>query len=130
MTTDALTKSRIIADQNDLFRVHSCAGVCVWKGHILHGQLVCTSGIQSLRSDDFDAVLYAVRDFDSFTPDNDPRGERDFGSFEMVSAETGKGFNIFWKFDYYAPDYEHGSKDAADPRVTRRILTIMLSHEY
>jgi hypothetical protein len=64
------------------------------------------------------------RIFDSFTPDNDPYGEHDFGAFEH------EGQRIFWKIDYYAPDMEHGSEDPADPKQTVRVLTIMLASEY
>ncbi len=62
--------------------------------------------------------------FDSFTEDNDPHGEHDFGAFEHA------GQRIFWKIDYYAPDMEHGSENPADPQQTVRVLTIMLAREY
>ncbi len=62
--------------------------------------------------------------FDAFTPDNDPHGERDFGSFEH------EGERIFWKIDYYDRSLQFGSEDPSDPRQTRRVLTIMLASEY
>ena len=37
---------------------------------------------------------------------------------------------VFWKLDYYDRDLRFGSEDAANPAVTRRVLTIMLSDEY
>jgi Protein of unknown function (DUF3768) len=61
--------------------------------------------------------------FDSFTEDNDPHGEHDFGAFEH------EGQRIFWKIDYYAPDMEHGSENPADPKQTVRVLTIILASE-
>jgi len=33
--------------------------------------------------------------FDSFTPDNDPYGEHDFGTIDWQEEK------IFWKIDYY-----------------------------
>jgi hypothetical protein len=56
------------------------------------------------------AIREKVELFDSFTEDNDPHGEHDFGAFEH------EGQRIFWKIDYYAPDMEHGSENPADPQ--------------
>lgn len=128
MTTTTLTNAQVIAEQNDLFRSFLPANVCIWKGHIVHGQPVCTDGIMALRSDHLDTVMDTVRDFSDFTGDNDPHQKHDFGSF--VLDLDGEETTINWKFDYYAPDYEHGSENPADPRVTRRVLTVMLACEY
>ncbi len=57
-----------------------------------------------------------VRTYDDLTTD--------FGAFEH------SGHHIFWKLDAYDRDLRYGSLDPADPRVTRRILTIMLAGEY
>ena len=62
--------------------------------------------------------------FDSFTEDNDPHGERDFGAFEH------EGQRIFWKIDYYDRALTYGSENPADPQQTVRVLTIMLASEY
>jgi len=70
------------------------------------------------------AATSAVRAFDAFTGDNDPNGERDFGSFAIC------GERLFWKIDYYDQDLRYGSPDPADAAVTRRVLTIMLASEY
>jgi len=59
-----------------------------------------------------------------FSSDNNPYGEHDFGSFEI------DGHKLFWKIDYYALDMMHGSEDAANPDITTRVLTIMLTEEY
>ena len=37
---------------------------------------------------------------------------------------------VLWKFDYYDRDLQFGSEDAANPAVTRRLLTIMFADEY
>jgi Protein of unknown function (DUF3768) len=65
-----------------------------------------------------------VTEFNAFTPDNDPYGEHDFGSFEDG------GERIFWKIGYYDQRMEHGSEDPADPDRTYRVLTVMFSSEY
>ena len=69
-------------------------------------------------------ILRIVRDYDSFTPDNDPIGEHDFGRFEFEDAI------LYWKIDYYDLELAYGSADAANPEVTTRVLTILLADEY
>lgn len=69
-------------------------------------------------------VLARVRSFDAFGNDNDPYREHDFGS---IDTDQGR---IFWKIDCYDLQLEYGSPDAADPAVTKRVLTIMLAEEY
>jgi hypothetical protein len=110
-----------IAELNDRFRVS--LGIPAFSGGI-PGKVVMTAGIAALPADDITAVLTKVREFSIFTPDNDPRGEHDFGTFEQA------GEHGFWKIDYYAPDMIHGSEDPADPCKTARVLTIMLASEY
>ena len=84
--------------------------------------ILLTAGVQTLP--DVPGLIQAVKDFDSFTPDNDPYGEHDFGSFELDAVK------LFWKIDYYDRKLEYGSPDPADPAVTRRVLTILLAEEY
>lgn len=67
-------------------------------------------------------LIKAVRKFDSFTEENDPHGEHDFGSLEWY------GVQVFWKMDYYDWALEYG-EDPLSPRC-KRVLTIMLASEY
>jgi hypothetical protein len=69
-------------------------------------------------------LLIAVEDFDAFTPNNDPHGERDFGVIKL------NGNTFFWKFDCYDVDLLMHSPDPSDPTVTTRVLTVMLADEY
>jgi hypothetical protein len=85
-------------------------------------RVVITQLVQAL--DNPPDLLDQVRRYDAFTPDNDPYGEHDFGSFRHA-AET-----IFWKFDYYDLDLQMHSPDPSDPAVSARVLTIMLADEY
>jgi len=102
-----------IRDLNDLFR-RSLSG----------GKVMMTAGIAALPDAARATVFDEVRKFDAFTPDNDPHGKHDFGSFEV------DGRKIFWKIDYYDAAMEFGSEDPADPAKTTRVLTVMLASEY
>jgi hypothetical protein len=102
-----------IRDLNDILRT-------TW----LTGRVLMTAGIRSLPPELQSRIAEEVQTFTSFTPDNDPHGEHDFGAF------TVEGRKAFWKIDYYAPDMMHGSVDPADPLQTRRVLTIMLAEEH
>ncbi len=112
MTTTAKTKR--IAQLNDQFRKTGNGG-----------KMFTTQGIEALTIDQKMLVLAKVRQFDDFTPDNDPHGEHDFGAFTL--PDVGK---IYWKVDYYDLAMEYGSEDPANSEVTTRVLTIMLAEEY
>ena len=86
------------------------------------GRVVITQGVQALN--DLPSVLDQVRRYSAFTPDNDPYGEHDFGSFRH------DGITIFWKIDTYDVDLQMQSPDPTDSAVTARVLTIMLAEEY
>lgn len=57
-------------------------------------------------------------------PENDPRGEHDFLSFQHCNR------TFFWKCDYYNADMDGGSEDPADPDKTIRVGTLMLAEDY
>jgi hypothetical protein len=88
------------------------------------GRMFMTEGIAALSSADQSAIREKVERFDAFTPDNDPSGHHDFGSFDH------NGQKVFWKIDYWDRAMEFGSEDPSDPAVTTRVLTIMLASEY
>jgi hypothetical protein len=80
-----------------------------------------TAGVDALPSDVKAMVIRRVATFSDFTPDNDPHGEHDFGSFSLV------GRKLFFKIDLY----EEPEVKAADGQpVTTRVLTIMLAEEW
>jgi uncharacterized protein DUF3768 len=93
-----------------------------WLGVL--GQLVFTKGVVALGSDAVDRAVRAVREYADFTEDNDPHGEHDFGRLTLDETE------LFWKIDCYDTELKYGSPNAADPAVTRRVLTILLAEEY
>jgi hypothetical protein len=113
--------SQKIAAINDVFRTN--LGIPTFCGSI-PGRIVMTAGVAACSPADQNNILRKVRDFNSFTEDNDPHGEHDFGAFDHA------GERLFWKFDYYAPGMECGSEDPADLSKTFRVLTILLASEW
>lgn len=88
------------------------------------GRIFVTAGIAALLPDAQVEIMRRVHTFVAFTPDNDPYGEHDFGSFDYA------GKTIFWKLDCYDRDLNFGSPEPADETVTTRVLTVMLAEEY
>lgn len=89
------------------------------------GRVMVTPGVaDAFAQDQLGKVLEAVAQFDDFKEDNNPHGERDFGAFEV------DGTRMFFKFDYYDLNYQFGSVDPSNARMTRRVLTVMLPMEY
>lgn len=94
------------------------------RNNLIGGKVMLTQGICFKPTIEKAEILDKVRHFDNFTPDNDPYGEHDFGSFDY------KGEKIFWKIDYYDKNYQFLSEDPSNPDVTNRVLTVMLAEEY
>ena len=97
-----------IAAKNDDFR-RNMSGCTVTRGIAAMGPAV-------------NEIFVRVRDFSSFTEDNDPYEEHDFGSFEIV------GQKVFWKIDYYDEEQKRWCDPLSDE--CHRVLTIMLAEEY
>ena len=101
---------------------------------------VATVGFRSLPEANQSQVRELIETYDAFDEDNDPHGERDFGTIyqlgdgrwttERPRLRDDERERVFWKFDYYDRDLRFGSEDAANPAITRRVLTIMLADEY
>jgi Protein of unknown function (DUF3768) len=89
-----------------------------------NGRIFVTAGIQARGPVFVAEAICAVRAFDSFSPDNDPHGEHDFGAVNV------DGTRVFWKIDYFDPTLSHGSEDPADETKTCRVLSVMLAQEY
>ncbi|RED13902.1 DUF3768 domain-containing protein [Pontivivens insulae] len=108
----------IIRTHNDQFR----------QGHgSIQGMITITSGIAALleqHGSDPLTIIRTVQTFDTFTEENDPHGEHDFGAFEAF------GQKCFWKIDLYNQTLDAFTPDPTDPQRTHRVLTIMLASEY
>ena len=83
-----------------------------------------TRGFQALDLLTQAEAVYRIRHFKSFTPDNDPYQEHDFGKLKV------NGQDILWKIDYYDRDCRYGSQNPSDLTQTHRVLTVMLANEY
>lgn len=88
------------------------------------GRMMITKGIQALPRETFTKAMTEIRAFDKFSEDNDPYGEHDCAAIEV------DGNRIFWKIDYYDESLQYGSPDPTDPKVTCRVMTVMLAEEY
>ena len=108
-----LMKADRIRALNDEFR-QSFAG----------GKVMLTPGVSSLSGQEQLDLIWAVRLFTDFTPENDPYEEHDFG------AVTVGGERYLFKIDCYDLDLRYASPDASDPAFTIRVLTIMRAAEY
>ena len=109
-----MSSTDTIRELNDAFRT-------TFSGN---GDVYLTRAVAALPEHEQTEIVRRVQRFDTFTPDNDPHYEHDFGSFEHA------GKTIFWKIEYYDRDRRYGSPDPADENVTERILTVMLAEDY
>ncbi len=91
-----------------------------------HGIVLTTLGVNSNGPRFVAKALASVQRFNTFTAENDPHGEHDFGSFEL------DGYTVFWKIDYYQMGSERtaGAETPENALTTDRVLTIMLAEEY
>jgi hypothetical protein len=105
--------SRAVAALNDRLRTSG-----------LGGQVMASVGLVALGDEFVAQVLTAVCSFSSFTPDNDPYGEHDFGTVDIG------GQSVVWKIDYYDRSMRFGSENPADEAVTTRVMTVMLAEDY
>jgi hypothetical protein len=83
-------------------------------------ELFLTQGIQALP--DIHGLVTAIRQFNTFTPDNDPYGEHDFGVITWHNERT------YWKIDYYDQQLQNGCEPLSPE--CRRVLTVLLASEY
>ncbi|QIG75720.1 DUF3768 domain-containing protein [Rhizobium phage RHph_Y2_17_1] len=88
------------------------------------GEIHISGGLAQAEQEEIVAAVEQVRNYVAFDPKDDPYNEHDYGSFEI------EGQRYMWKIDYYALDMESGSENPADPKVTRRVLTIFYAEDY
>lgn len=113
--TDSQNKTAEIARLNDQARTDWING---------GAKVIITQGIQAFGETDQQKIFKQVIEFNDFSEDNNPYGERDFGSFTFQEQK------LFWKIDYYNKTLDGGSSNPSDPEATQRVLTILLASEY
>ena len=113
MAKDPQSETRKIRELNDLLR-----------REFIGGQIYLTEGVAAITQSERRAVITALREFDDFSPDNDPYGEHDFGAFTVAKQK------YFFKISYYDKSLEYGSPDPSDVSLTTRVLTLMFASEY
>lgn len=94
------------------------------RGEGGNATIVVTAGVQANGHEFLVEVHEQIAGFDAFTEDNDPHEEHDFGAIEV------SGEKLFWKVDYFDNSMSMLSPDPANPKLTHRVLTIMLASEY
>ena len=94
------------------------------RQNFTQGLAVMTPGIAALGAEAVARIVKTIAVFDDFCHANDPHEEHDFGSFEA------DGHMIYFKIDYFDETLTYHSPDAADPSITKRVITIMLAEEY
>jgi hypothetical protein len=95
-----------------------------FKSTFRGGQVVLTASVAALPSADKAAGLQAVADFKAFSEENDPHGEADYGSFDLLGREW------WFKIDYLDLKMENCSIDPADPTKTKRVMTVGLAMDW
>ena len=124
---EVLTRSQLIAAQNDAFR--KAFASTIHDGVSLKGMCLSTPGFNHQSFEARTAILDAVRNFDAFTEGDDPYGEHDFVSVSVPVA--GGELTVLFKIDYFSSsECYFGSDNPADPNCTFRVGTIMLASEY
>ena len=94
------------------------------RQNFAEGIAVMTPGVAALGAEAVERIVKTIAVFDDFCHANDPYEEHDFGSFEA------DGHMIMFKIDYFDRELSMHSPDPADPSVTQRVITIMLTEEY
>jgi hypothetical protein len=88
------------------------------------GMAVITPGVAALGEAAVARIVKTIEVYDDFCHANDPHDEHDFGAFDA------DGHKVFFKINYCDQTLTHHSPDPADPKVTTRVITIMLAEEY
>lgn len=96
------------------------------RQNFVGGRVLMTNGIQALGDEIAARVIAAVQAFEAFNQDNDPFCLHDCALLNVEGVDE----KVMFKVDAYDRALTYGSPDEADPKVTTRVLTILLASEY
>ncbi len=88
------------------------------------GIVLMTENVAALGLPRVNAIFAAIARFDSFTPESDPYQEHDCAVLDH------DGLSVLFKIDYYDRSLTYHSPDPACPRLTVRVMTVMLASDY
>ena len=88
------------------------------------GMILMSRSVITLSMPTIAAIFIAIAEFRDFTSDNDPYGEHDCACLEVG------GLRVIWKIDTYDRTLTSHSPDPTCPRLTVRVMTVMLACDY
>jgi hypothetical protein len=96
-----------------------------WREPYKNGRLMMTAGVAARGTHFHLKCIHALRVYDSWNPDHDPRDEADMCVLDI------DGEKVWAKIDCYDKhDQNFGSEDPADPAKTLRVGTLLFPEEY
>ena len=112
MTSTTVSTAERICALNDAFR-----------RTFVGGMIMITAGVEALPLDRRRSLLQKVRAFNSFTDDNDPHREHDFGAIDEGGVRcSGRSSTTTARRNWVRP--------IPPSAVTTRVMTIMRADEY
>jgi len=88
------------------------------------GRVLITASLQAMGPVAVADILREIASYNGFSPDGEPQCKRDFG------AVTYQGQKVFFKIEYYAADKSGRLQNIADPKLTKRVMTVFTSADY
>lgn len=101
------------------------------NGGEIPGRCVITQGVAALSPEDQMKIVRKVQTFTDFDEENPPYDWHGMGDWHDFGSFDHNGDTIFWKIDIFEDErMELGWEEAADPKDSYRVLTILLASEY
>lgn len=110
-----VSRSRLIRIRrlNDALRSQGSGGI-----------ILMTYGVAAYSTGEVEALFKTIAAYEAFDESNDPYGEHDLGIVPLGTERA------LWKIDYFDRSRRLHSPDPSDPKVTVRVMTVMLLSEY